>query len=279
MNMKTKWILPIMAFASIASSCKKETIDFYESDDAKIYFQAQNYSGSNGAEGYTTSTEYSFVGKDLSWESVVFKGTVKMMGNVVDYDRACKVVVDEENTTMIAGEDYEIDLDTLKIKAGASTGYIGVRFLRSKNIREEAKKLTLMLLPNENFSILETYKASNVWTNTTAKEVDGSRFSFTIGEVYKKPSGWSRVSADNFFGSWNATKYAYINDYFGFSIDDWEWETGKITAPRMSFYARELQKHLQQLANEGTPVYDEDGGYMQLADAYKVNYDNVTVNQ
>lgn len=273
--MKTKWILPILALASISSSCKKETIDLYESDNAKIYFQVQSYSGSNGSEGYSTSTQFSFVNRSLDWKSVTFRGTVKLMGNIADYDRACKVTVDEENTTMILGEDYEINLDTLKIKAGANCGYIGVRFLRSANIKQEAKKLTLRLEPNENFGILETYKASNVWSNTTAADIDGSRFTFTIDEIYKKPSQWDRVGASTFFGAWTATKYAYINSTLGFTTDDWEWANNKISKARMPYYATTLRKDLQQKADAGEPMYDEDGSYMQLGDSYKVNYDNV----
>lgn len=277
--MKTKWILPILAFASIISSCKEETIDLYESDNAKIYFQEQTSSSSNGSEGYSTSIKFSFVNRSLDWTSVVFRGTVKLMGNIADHDRACKVTVDEENTTMIASEDYEINLDTLQIKAGANCGYIGVRFLRSANIKQEAKKLTLRLEPNENFDILETYKASNVWSNTTADSIDGSRFTFTIDEIYTMPSQWERVGASTFFGTWTATKYAYINNLLGFTTNDWEWATNKISKARMPYYATTLQKDLQQKADAGEPVYDEDGNYMQLGDSYKVNYDNVNVNQ
>ncbi len=277
--MKAKWILPILALASVISSCKEDTIDAYESDYAKIYFQDQTSSGANGAEGYSNSTKFSFVNRDLDWKSVVFRGTVRLMGNVADHDRACKVVVDDENTTMIAGEDYEINLDTLQIKAGANRGYIGVRFLRSANIKKEAKKLTLKLLPNENFDILEAYKATNVWSNTSADTIDGSRYCFTIDEIYKKPNNWDRVGAGTFFGEWTATKYAYINNLFGFTTTDWEWQSNKISKARMPYYASTLQKDLQQKADAGEPVYDEDGNYMQLGDGYKVNYDNVNVKQ
>ena len=41
--MKNKWILSILAFSSMFVACKKETIDLYEMDDAKIYFQMQSY--------------------------------------------------------------------------------------------------------------------------------------------------------------------------------------------------------------------------------------------
>jgi hypothetical protein len=45
----------------------------------------------------------------------------------------------------------------------------------------------------------------------------------------------------------------------------------------MPFYARELQSELQRRADEGDPVYDEDGSYMQLPDAYRVDYSNVVL--
>ena len=116
-------------------SCKHETIDLYELDDAKIYFQVQSYSSANGAVGYSNSTDYSFVGVNQNVDGLTFKATIQMMGQVVDYDRECKITIDADSTTMVEGVDYEIDLDTLKIKAGQSKATFGVRFLRSQNIK------------------------------------------------------------------------------------------------------------------------------------------------
>ena len=68
---------------------------------------------------------------------------MKLLGEVKDYDRALKVVVDEEQTTMTSYDavtnpdgGYMMDFDTLKIKAGSNEGTVGVRFigmLPSKN--------------------------------------------------------------------------------------------------------------------------------------------------
>lgn len=126
--MKNKWILSILAFSSMFVACKKETIDLYEMDDAKIYFQMQSYSSSNGAVGYSNSTTYSFVGVNQKVEGLTFRATVQLMGKVVDYDRACKITIDADSTTMVQGVDYEIDLDTLKIRAGRNSASFGVRF-------------------------------------------------------------------------------------------------------------------------------------------------------
>lgn len=154
--MKYKWLLSILALASMFVSCKHETIDLYELDDAKIYFQVQSYSSANGAVGYSNSTDYSFVGVNQNVAGLTFKATIQMMGQVVDYDRECKITIDADSTTMVEGVDYEIDLDTLKIKAGQSKATFGVRFLRSQNIKEKKQVLCLKLLPNKYFQVLRS---------------------------------------------------------------------------------------------------------------------------
>ncbi len=89
--MRNKWLLSLLVLVGVLASCKHETIDLYDLDDAKIYFQVQSYSSANGAVGYSNSTTYSFVGVSQKVESLTFKATVQLMGNVVDYDRACRI--------------------------------------------------------------------------------------------------------------------------------------------------------------------------------------------
>lgn len=281
MNKINKWMLAVTV-AGVCVACQEEDVDLYHRNDSMVYFQAQNFSGSNGAEGYTTTTTFSFVDYDVALTSVVFNAEVKLLGEVKDYDRALKVVVDEERSTMIPYDaetapdgGYVADFDTLKIKAGSNSGVVVVRFMRNASIKERVDTLVLKLEANEYFDVLDEYKSSNVWSNTTAGNIDGSRYVFAISEIYTKPGRWDGVSANNYFGSWNPTRYAYINGLFGFTTNDWTWATGKISSGRMPFYARELQKELQRRADEGDPVFDEDGSYMQLPDAYSVDYSNV----
>lgn len=273
--MKNKVILVTVYCICSLLACQQETIDSYKMNESKVYFQVQSFTGSNGAAGYSTQTSFSFVDRGLEWTSVVFKGTVQLLGEVKDYDRQVRVVVDQENTTMNSN-GYELNLDTLYIRAGMSKGQIGVRFLRTLAIREKEDTLVLRLEPNEHFNVLETYKSSNDWTNTTAGNIDGARYMFIISEIYTCPNYWSNVTS--YFGEWNATRYVFINDLFGFTSNDWLWApSGKVSPGRLGFYARELQKELQTRADEGNPVIDEDGSYMQLPDAYHVDYSNVIV--
>lgn len=99
MNRINKWIW-VAAMAGISIACQKENVGLYNRGDSMVYFQVQNFSGSNGAEGYTTRTNFSFVDYAAAYTSVVFNAKVKLLGEVKDYDRALKVVVDEEQTTM-----------------------------------------------------------------------------------------------------------------------------------------------------------------------------------
>ena len=278
-----KWIWAV-AVAGISVACQKEEVGLYNRSDSMVYFQVQNFSGSNGAEGYTTRTDFSFVDYAAAYTSVVFNAKVKLLGEVKDYDRALKVVVDEERTTMTPydaatnpGGGYMADFDTLQIKAGTNEGIVGVRFMRNASIKKQVDTLVLKLEANRYFDVLDEYKSSNVWSNATADTIDGTRYTFLISEIYTKPHRWGAVAADNYFGPWNPTRYAYINDLFGFTQDDWIGITGKISSGRMPFYARELRKELQRRADDGDPVYDEDGAYMQLPDAYRVDYSNVVL--
>jgi hypothetical protein len=170
-----------------------------------------------------------------------------------------------------------MDFDTLKIKAGSNEGTVGVRFMRNASIKKQVDTLVLKLEANQYFEVLNAYKSSNVWSNTTADTIDGTRYTFLISEIYTQPSRWGDVAADQYFGKWNPVRYAYINGFFGFTTTDWTWATGKVSKGRMPFYARELQSELQRRADEGDPVYDEDGSYMQLPDAYRVDYSNVVL--
>lgn len=272
---KNNLILILLLFAIM--SCQEDKIETFNLDEDKIYFQLQSFSGANGAEGYSTSTKYSFVGRDQSVTQVVFRGSVKLMGNIKDYDRSIRVVIDKENSTM-SEDGYEINTDTLKIKAGANSVNVNVRFNRTMDLRTSSDTLVLKLENNEHFTVLQEYKSSNDWSNTTATTIDGSRYTFVIDEIYRRPDSWhggSPLYVTNYFGDWNPTRFIFINGFFGFSLDDWVWVNGptsKLSIGRMGFYAKQLQAELQRRADIGEPVKDEDGSNMQLPAPYIVDY-------
>ncbi len=263
------------------SGCSEDEIETFDLNESKVFFQVQSFSGANGSEGYSTSTSYSFVGNKQSFTQYVFNGTVKVMGEIKDYDRPFKVVIDKDKTTMTEGLGFEINTDTLKIKAGENSAKVAVRFFRTKDLLERSDTLTLKLEANEFFDVLNEYKSDNNWANTTADKIDGSRYTFVMTEIYTRPDSWSGsgpLYVNSYFGEWNPIKYIFINDFFGFNSNDWIYinsATSKLSSGRMLFYARQLQKELQRRADSGKPVLDEDGSNMQLPAPYNVDYSKI----
>lgn len=123
--MKLKILLFAVMSFSFLWSCDKEEIPVFASNDAGIYFQrlTSTVYGST-TEYYSDSTDFSFAGMYAYYTSHVLNAPVLTMGKVVDYDRPFKVVVDMEESTAIEGIDFEIELDSLVIKAGTSNAVV-----------------------------------------------------------------------------------------------------------------------------------------------------------
>ncbi len=101
----------------------------------------------------------------------------------------------------------------------------------------------------------------------------------TYSEIYTRPKAWR----DDFFGPYSVNKYFELNRMFNLNSDDWRkaanFEEGsKIGGGRMRYCTIEFQRYLQEMADSGTPVLDDDGSYMQLASDFRVDYSayNVT---
>ena len=274
--MKLKILLfAVMSFPFLWS-CDKEEIPVFASNDAGIYFQRLTSAvyGST-TEYYSDSTDFSFAGMYAYYTSHVSYAPVLTMGKVVDYDRPFKVVVDMEESTAIEGIDFEIELDSLVIKAGTSNAVVPVRLLRTETLLEKSLKIVLRLQENEHFKCyLETYKNTNLYT-AKGEQISGVRYVFTFNEMYTQPNFWKNYAEKDYFGEWTAKKYQVVNQVCGLTPIDWQYANYygyKMQSARLPFFARTVRIYLQEQADAGNPVTDSDGKYMQLAPNYEVDY-------
>ena len=257
-------------------SCDNKEIPVFTSDDAGIYFQRLTSAvyGST-TEYYSDSTDFSFAGMYAYYTSHVSYAPVLTMGKVVDYDRPFKVVVDMEESTAIEGIDFEIELDSLVIKAGTSNAVVPVRLLRTETLLEKSLKIVLRLQENEHFKCyLETYKNTNLYT-AKGEQISGVRYVFTFNEMYTQPNFWKNYAEKDYFGEWTAKKYQVVNQVCGLTPIDWQYANYygyKMQSARLPFFARTVRIYLQEQADAGNPVTDSDGKYMQLAPNYEVDY-------
>ena len=272
--------LRIILFALISFpflwSCDKKEIPVFASDDAGIYFQRlTNAVYGSTTEYYGDSTDFSFAGTNAYYTSHVLYAPVLTMGKVVDYDRPFKVVVDMEESTAIEGIYFEIELDSLVIKAGTSNAVVPVRLLRTETLLEKSLKIVLRLQENEHFKCyLETYKNTNLYT-AKGEQISGVRYVFTFNEMYTQPNFWKNYAEKDYFGEWTAKKYQVVNQVCGLTPIDWQYANYygyKMQSARLPFFARTVRIYLQEQADAGNPVTDSDGKYMQLAPNYEVDY-------
>ena len=272
--------LRIILFALISFpflwSCDKKEIPVFASDDAGIYFQRlTNAVYGSTTEYYGDSTDFSFAGTNAYYTSHVLYAPVLTMGKVVDYDRPFKVVVDMEETTAVEGKDFEIELDSLVIKAGTSKAEVPVRIIRTETLLEKTLKIVLRLQENEHFKCyLETYKNTNLYT-AKGEQISGVRYVFTFNEMYTQPNFWKNYAEKDYFGEWTAKKYQVVNQVCGLTPIDWQYAYYygyKMQSARLPFFARTVRIYLQEQADAGNPVTDSDGKYMQLAPNYEVDY-------
>ena len=272
--------LRIILFALISFpflwSCNKKEIPVFASDDAGIYFQRlTNAVYGSTTEYYGDSTDFSFAGTNAYYTSHVLYAPVLTMGKVVDYDRPFKVVVDMEETTAVEGKDFEIELDSLVIKAGTSKAEVPVRIIRTETLLEKTLKIVLRLQENEHFKCyLETYKNTNLYT-AKGEQISGVRYVFTFNEMYTQPNFWKNYAEKDYFGEWTAKKYQVVNQVCGLTPIDWQYANYygyKMQSARLPFFARTVRIYLQEQADAGNPVTDSDGKYMQLAPNYEVDY-------
>lgn len=272
--------LRIILFALISFpflwSCDKKEIPVFASDDAGIYFQRlTNAVYGSTTEYYGDSTDFSFAGTNAYYTSHVLYAPVLTMGKVVDYDRPFKVVIDMEETTAVEGKDFEIELDSLVIKAGTSKAEVPVRIIRTETLLEKTLKIVLRLQENEHFKCyLETYKNTNLYT-AKGEQISGVRYVFTFNEMYTQPNFWKNYAEKDYFGEWTAKKYQVVNQVCGLTPIDWQYANYygyKMQSARLPFFARTVRIYLQEQADAGNPVTDSDGKYMQLAPNYEVDY-------
>lgn len=258
------------------TSCNEDEIPTFETDDAGIYFQ-------NGGQtrfyinidAYNDSTTFSFSECDDNVKDTTLYARIRTLGKVRDYDRNVKVVVDKELSTAVEGKHFEVKFDTVCIKAGESEAKVGVKFLRDASLKSEQVRIVIKVEDNENFKVpFEVQKNTNVYY-AQGEQIRASSFVFDVNEFYAEPALWTMFGQP--VGKWSISKQRLMTKLFDltaydWSIDGWRNGDGKVLYKTFVYFAVKLRIYLQGMADAGTPVIDDDGSYMQLSDAYHVDY-------
>lgn len=276
--MKLRNILYFVAGGLLMStaSCSQEEIDMYSGPKSGIFIQqVLTWSPTTGlVTSYQDSTNFSFAGYDVAYTEAPIRFIIRTMGDVTNYPRKYSLRVDEKGTTGVEGVDFSLSRNDFIVHPGESTDTCIVTLIRTPELRRIPKVVKVRLEPNENFDIIfDSYKNSGSW-NIDGDTLSSVTYAIRYTETYNEPFYW-RTFGRSFFGTFSAPKMLELEKVMGWTISDWNsggMSGTKVQYGRMGFAAKAFQSHLQKLADAGTPVYDDDGTLMQLAESYAVDY-------
>lgn len=261
------------------TACTEEKFTTFNGDVSGIYLQRD---GSYGMDkdgkilyrNYSDSTTFSFASVNSSITQDVMYVTVKTMGNVADFDRPFVIKVDEAMSNARRGVHYDYDESKCIIKAQKAKTELPITIYRHPDLQHRLVNVYFRLEPNEYFSTeLETYKGNSNW-QAVSDSLCGTRFKLVFSEIYTCPDYWSWGGADASLGTWSASKEKRVNALMGWTHANWErgGSDEGVKAGHIPYAAKLLRQDLQEAADAGTPVIDDDGKYMQLAPGYEVDY-------
>lgn len=274
-NMKRKRLeYSVCAFLLLGigmTSCVDENLQTYE-DVPRVYFKyAETSRPIENEDQITVNLGYDRPLKDDS----IIKIPIKLMGRVSKIDRAVKVLLIQEESTVKEGEDIEIMYSYLP--ANSIYGNVEVKLKRTETVNKETLFARICLASNENFhtDFSETKSDNGIDRN-------GLIYNIYFTALAEKPSLWaasySAMNLEARFGSYSNTKMNVIYEACGvtreyFEIDPEDNDpTGKTTFNKR--FSREISFGMISMVNRylvkyekehGEPLLDEFGKKVETA--------------
>lgn len=268
-----KTILYIAAlFLVIAglSGCEKEVKDF--DGEEGVYFYVQW-----GVDWYDTTywaaqpyTKVEFIKKGV--DEVQLKVRVQVTGRVKDYDRKFRIIVDQDSTTAVEGENYLPIEEWQTLEKGWNYRDVLVTVKNSAALDEVERHLVLRLMPSEELplAIPVWHDLSGMLKNDSKNaEFDGTRHEIILNNFITCPKEWMGPSEGKqgqaeggMWGIFSKEKYEEIIKRFpDLTYEDF---MSAETMPSGLQYAiqNKMVIDLQKLYDAGTPIKEKDGRLM-----------------
>jgi len=264
--MKHKVLSIALAAMALLTSCEKDLMS-YEGKEC-LYFDVRR-GASWIAENLWAHQYYSVMdfGNMVQNDSVM---SLKIMatGNLKDYDRSFRVIVNADSTTAVAGTDYSGLEESYVIKAGETSTEVKLAVHRTEAMNGDTIRLQLKIVPNEFFDTkFDVYgDFPNTYDADANKAFDGNKdasvHNLFFFDVLSRPSGWfgNDDYGSGLFGKYSAKKYKYMMQVTNTTIED--FQSDKMPSQRANAISQTVAKELLQQAENGTPVIDEDGTMM-----------------
>jgi len=263
-------------------ACRENETMLYDSSSKDcVFFQRDgsftlNNQGVVVSRSYVDSSVFSMANSKLEKKEFIKSIPIKLVGNIVNYDRKLSFRLNDELTTAKIGEDFEMNLDTVYLRAGKSSANLNVKLLRNNRLQLRSYRIAFDILANENFNIAMNSYKNDDRALPNSKNLSGVTFKLIFSDMASKPGCWNFFAASK-FGNWTIRKFNVLNELMGWTSLGWSWTNwGKVgdypSYGKMHYAALKLQALLQESADSGNPILEDDGKKMQLKAPYEVNY-------
>lgn len=248
-----KTIKKIVLFISIiflVYGCEREMIDF--SEDNGVYFEVRAKTSTGIGIGHCTdTTEITFAA--ILTDDSVMSVRLSLFGRIENYDRTVNLKIIDTSTTAELGLEFEEFPTKVVFPAGKEFTTFNIKFLRSERILNDRKSLMIAIDKSPDFPFqLETYKSFN--NTSSADEFDDvTKHLFEISDAVFQPTTWG----DFQLGVYSDYKFAYINEKFNLTPEDWK-DRESMTLAKITYIARTMKGHILAMEAAGTPLYERD---------------------
>lgn len=264
-----------LMLATVAG-CSYHEIPYYEGEDALFFDQQYGVAWFDTVR--LSHQIYSLVpfGTMAAHDSLI-EVKIETTGYLRDYDRPFGVEVVADSTTMIAGEDYELDASNAVIRAGQNSTRIKVMVHKTDRLLGNTLQLQLRLIPGEHFTLPfgengfgkmpKRAQGGDVYTELSTN-FDPSIHNIFAHLRLEQPKGWNVTQFGYFYSE---TKYALIlkisEEKFGWTVKDFHPDEGnKMLLNRSPVVAEAVAEYLMEQYRKGREywVIDEDGSMMYV---------------
>lgn len=225
-----------LLFLAAIVACNSE-YEVYSGEDA-IYFNE-----------VSDTTRFSFTYVDSKFDTLVQEIHLKVIGQVVDYDRQVDIRFTPTNAT--EGVDFKPFDETYVVKAGEVSVVISVTMIRTAALLSEEKVIDMELFANDFFTT-----HYEIGSNDSITWVEAPRLKHTLifsEFMDEAPSQWNPY----LFGDFSAKKFKLICDVM--DIEREKFLDYEYMGYRSSYIAKYMNRYLADEKAAGRTVYEEDG--------------------
>jgi hypothetical protein len=233
------------------TGCKKETIEFYSGASVLYFDNAINYGNQRNTQRVDT-TLFTFSLADATLVDSTLNVRVNLMGKQADHDRSFNVKVIDSLTTAVAGLHYDAMQPSYTLPANTSVMYIPVRFHRTPDMASKQFLLQFQLQPNQEFDTTLTQP------QTKDSLVSTATLTLFIDDQIARPTRW----LDIYLGTFSRKKILLICEQLNMTITDFT----TIAVAEAVYMGKAMQRYLNQQADAGNIIYEDDGEVMKMGE-------------